>query len=143
MPFILIFLNNDNIKFTQISLFFLKEKVDENNYVVIKYYILLTVQAFGDILLNSEVYAKMPKTLADIKKSLECHLGKRLQLRANGGRKKTVECAGVLSETYRAVFVVELDQEDNACKRVSYSYTDILTEAVEITFLDDTIAVAK
>ncbi len=76
----------------------------------------------------------MPKTLADIKKSLDCHLGKRLQLRANGGRKKTVECAGILRETYRAIFVVELDQEDNTCKRVSYSYTDILTEAVEITF---------
>ena len=80
----------------------------------------------------------MPKTLADIKKSLDGHLGKRLQLRANGGRKKTVECEGVLSETYHAVFVVELN-EDNAQKRVSYSYTDILTEAVEITFLDDVI----
>lgn len=81
----------------------------------------------------------MPKTLADIKKSLDCHLGKRLQLRANGGRKKTVECEGVLSETYNAIFVVELN-EDNAQKRVSYSYTDILTEAVEITFLDDSQA---
>lgn len=86
----------------------------------------------------------MPKSLADIKKSLDGHLGKRLQLRANGGRKKTIECAGVLSETYQAVFVVELDQEDNTCKRVSYSYTDILTEAVQITFLDDVqIAIAK
>ena len=83
----------------------------------------------------------MPKSLADIKKSLDGHLGKRLQLRANGGRKKTVECEGVLSETYHAVFVVELN-EDNAQKRVSYSYTDILTEAVEITFLDD-VAIAK
>ena len=83
----------------------------------------------------------MPKTLADIKKSLDGHLGRRLQLRANGGRKKTVECEGVLSETYHAVFVVELN-EDNACKRVSYSYTDILTEAVEITFLDD-VAIVK
>ena len=85
----------------------------------------------------------MPKTLADIKKSLECHLGKRLQLKANGGRKKTVECEGVLSETYRAIFVVELDQEDNTQKRVSYSYTDILTAAVEITFIDDSVAVIK
>jgi len=80
----------------------------------------------------------VPKSLADIKKSLDGHLGKRLRLTANGGRKKTVECAGVLSETYHAVFVVELDQEDNTFKRVSYSYTDILTEAVQITFLDDT-----
>jgi len=86
----------------------------------------------------------MPKTLADIKKSLDCNLGKRLRLKANGGRKKTVESNGVLSDTYHAVFVVELDQEDNACKRVSYSYTDILTEAVEITFLDDAqVAIAK
>ena len=85
----------------------------------------------------------MPKTLADIKKSLDAHLGKRLQLRANGGRKKTVECEGVLSETYHAIFVIELNQEDNACKRVSYSYTDILTEAVEITFLDDALAAIK
>ena len=77
----------------------------------------------------------MPKTLADIKKSLDSHLGKRLQLRANGGRKKTVECEGVLSDTYHAVFVVELN-EDNACKRVSYSYTDILTEAVEMDSLE-------
>ena len=79
----------------------------------------------------------MPKTLADIKKSLDSNLGKRLQLKANGGRKKTIECAGVLRETYHAIFVIELDQENSAFKRVSYSYTDILTEAVEITFLDD------
>ena len=109
--------------------------------MVIKYYILLTLIYFCSTLLVSEVYAKMPKTLADIKKALDCHLGKRLQLKANGGRKKTVECEGILSDTYHAVFVVELN-EDNACKRVSYSYTDILTEAVEITFLDD-VVIAK
>lgn len=79
----------------------------------------------------------MPKTLADIKKSLDAHLGKRLHLKANGGRKKTIERAGVLRETYRAVFVVELDQDENAFERVSYSYADILTEAVEITVLGD------
>lgn len=84
----------------------------------------------------------MPKTLADIKKSLDCHLGRRLQLKANGGRKKTVERAGILRETYRAVFVVDLDQDENAFERVSYSYTDILTEAVEITFDDDATKVA-
>ncbi|WP_102693391.1 biofilm formation stimulator Veg [Rummeliibacillus pycnus] len=84
----------------------------------------------------------MPKTLADIKKSLDCHLGRRLQLRANGGRKKTIERAGILRETYRAVFVVDLDQDENAFERVSYSYTDILTEAVEITFDDEATKVA-
>ena len=77
------------------------------------------------------------KTLMEIKKGLEGHIGKRLRLTANGGRRKTVIRSGVLSETYPAVFVVELDKEENAFERVSYSYADVLTEAVEINFLDE------
>jgi len=73
----------------------------------------------------------------EIKKGLEGHIGKRLRLTANGGRRKTVIRSGVLSETYPAVFVVELDKEENAFERVSYSYADVLTEAVEINFLDE------
>lgn len=80
----------------------------------------------------------MPKTLADIKKSLDLHLGKRLLLKANGGRKKTVERAGILRETYHSVFVIELDQDEHSFERVSYSYADILTEAVEITVYEGT-----
>jgi uncharacterized protein Veg len=80
----------------------------------------------------------MPKTLADIKKSLDMHLGKRLILKANGGRKKTVERAGILRETYHSVFVIELDQDEHSFERVSYSYADILTEAVEIVVYEGT-----
>lgn len=80
----------------------------------------------------------MPRTLSDIKKNLDSNLGKRLMLKANGGRKKTIERSGVLAETYPAVFVVELDQEENAFERVSYSYADVLTQTVQITFYEDT-----
>ncbi len=80
----------------------------------------------------------MPKTLASIKKSLDSNLGKKLMLKANGGRRKTIERSGVLAETYPSVFVVELDQDENAFDRVSYSYADVLTEAVELTFYEDT-----
>ncbi|MFY4777221.1 biofilm formation stimulator Veg [Metabacillus sp. RGM 3146] len=76
----------------------------------------------------------MAKTLSDIKKVLDLNLGKRLTLKANGGRKKTIERSGVLAETYPAVFVIELDQEENAFERVSYSYADVLTETVQLTF---------
>jgi uncharacterized protein Veg len=79
----------------------------------------------------------MPKTLADIKKSLDSNLGKRLMLKANGGRRKTIERSGVLAETYPSVFVVQLDQEENAFERVSYSYADVLTDTVELTFYDE------
>ncbi|PXW81542.1 uncharacterized protein Veg [Pseudogracilibacillus auburnensis] len=77
------------------------------------------------------------KTLMEIKKGLEGQIGKRLKLTANGGRRKTVIRSGVLSETYPSVFVVELDKDENAFERVSYSYADVLTEAVEINFVDD------
>ncbi|MET3700054.1 biofilm formation stimulator Veg [Bacillus oleivorans] len=79
----------------------------------------------------------MPKTLADIKKNLDSQLGKRLLLKANGGRRKTIERSGVLAETYPSVFVVELDQDENAFERVSYSYADILTQTVQLTFDED------
>ena len=79
----------------------------------------------------------MAKTLTDIKKALDSNLGKRLLLKANGGRRKTIERSGVLAETYPSVFVIELDQEQNAFERVSYSYADVLTETVELTFYDD------
>ena len=79
----------------------------------------------------------MPKTLASIKKSLDSNLGKKLMLKANGGRRKTIERSGILAETYPSVFVIELDQEENAFERVSYSYADVLTETVELTFYED------
>ncbi|AKS37047.1 ABC transporter permease [Anoxybacillus gonensis] len=79
----------------------------------------------------------MGKTLSEIKKVLDSNLGKRLTLKANGGRRKTIERCGVLAQTYPSVFVVELDQEENAFERVSYSYADVLTETVQLTFFDD------
>lgn len=53
----------------------------------------------------------MPKSIGDIKNSLDCQLGNRIVLKANGGRKKTIERSGVLKETYPSVFIVELDQD--------------------------------
>lgn len=79
----------------------------------------------------------MAKTLIEIKQGLEGHIGKRLRLKANGGRRKTIERCGVLAETYPSVFIVELDQDENAFERVSYSYADVLTETVELSFQDD------
>lgn len=80
----------------------------------------------------------MAKTLKEIKNSLDLNLGKKLLLKANGGRKKTIERSGTLAETYPSVFIIELDQEDSSFERVSYSYADVLTETVQITFFEDT-----
>ncbi|HET7521869.1 MAG TPA: Veg family protein [Bacillales bacterium] len=79
----------------------------------------------------------MGKSIADIKHSLETQVGQRLTLKANGGRRKTIERTGVLEETYPSDFIVKLDQETNSFERVSYSYTDVLTESVELTFSEE------
>lgn len=79
----------------------------------------------------------MAKTLSDIKQALDSNLGRRLTLKANGGRRKTIERSGVLAETYPSVFIIELDQEENSFERVSYSYADVLTETVQLTFTDE------
>ncbi|ASS67672.1 MULTISPECIES: biofilm formation stimulator Veg [Paenibacillus] len=75
--------------------------------------------------------------LSEIKRSMEAHVGAKIMLRANGGRRKTVERSGVLEETYPSVFIVKLDQDQHAFKRVSYSYADILTDSVEVTVCND------
>ena len=56
--------------------------------------------------------------------------------KANGGRKnnRTLRC---VKETYPSVFVVELDQDKHNFERVSYTYTDVLTENVQVSFEED------
>ncbi|MGP6139183.1 MULTISPECIES: Veg family protein [unclassified Jeotgalibaca] len=79
----------------------------------------------------------MPESLMDIKEELDSRLGKKVLLTAQAGRKRKTERKGILRETYHSVFVVDLDQEENAFERVSYSYADVLTSSVEISFYDE------
>ncbi|MCY0876238.1 MAG: Veg family protein [Firmicutes bacterium] len=75
--------------------------------------------------------------LNDIKRNLEGLVGEKILLRANGGRRKTIERTGILEETYPSVFVVKLDEKTSSFKRVSYSYADILTDTVELMVCRD------
>ncbi|CAM2900137.1 MULTISPECIES: Veg family protein [Dellaglioa] len=78
----------------------------------------------------------MPETLASIKEKLDAQVGKNLTVVAQAGRKKTTERKGILRETFPAIFVVDLNQDENSFERVSYSYTDVLTKNIEIDFED-------
>lgn len=70
--------------------------------------------------------------LADIKKDLEAYVGARIRLKANRGRKRVLEREGVLEGTYPNIFIVKLEEANQTERRVSYSYSDLLTEAVEL-----------
>lgn len=71
--------------------------------------------------------------LCEIRKQLEPHVGEKIKLRANRGRRKTYEKEGVLESIYPSIFVVRVD-ETNYFQRLSFSYADVLTETVELSF---------
>ncbi len=73
--------------------------------------------------------------LGQIRKNLECHVGEEIRLRANRGRRKTLEKKGVLESTYPSIFVVRIEEETYK-QRLSFSYADVLTETVQLTFQD-------
>ncbi|MCR8969666.1 Veg family protein [Facklamia sp. 7083-14-GEN3] len=75
----------------------------------------------------------MPKDLIEIKSMLDGRVGEEIVVTVQMGRKKKRERRGTLAETYRSIFIVDLEEEDNV-DRVSFSYRDILTNAVEIEF---------
>ncbi len=72
------------------------------------------------------------KTLSQIRKELEGCVGKRIQLKANKGRKKTFIREGIIENAYPSIFTVSFDNGLNSPRKVSYSYTDILTHTVEV-----------
>ncbi|MGX5376683.1 Veg family protein [Ligilactobacillus sp. LYQ135] len=76
----------------------------------------------------------MPSTLMQIKSMLDIHIGENLTVTSHVGRKKVLTRRGKLSETFPAIFVVELDQGQSAVERVSYSYTDVLTRNIKLKF---------
>ena len=78
----------------------------------------------------------MPKSILDIKNSIDCHLEIVLYLKPTVVE-KTIERCGVLKETYPSVFIVELDRDKHNFERVSYTYTDVLTENVQVSFEED------
>lgn len=77
----------------------------------------------------------MTATINDIKGKFEDLVGEDIVITVEAGRRKTKTHAGVLTETYPAVFVVELNNGDeDLYERVSFNYADVLTESIEIEF---------
>lgn len=77
------------------------------------------------------------KALVEIKEDLDACVGKKFRLRANRGRKKFFERVGILESTYPHVFVIKLEGGQESSRRVSFSYTDVLTETVELTLCEE------
>ena len=87
------------------------------------------------------------EVIADIKSNLDDFVGQKIKLKANRGRRRVYERTGVLEQTYPNIFVIKLDENRSIARRVSFSYTDVLTETVELTVypegVEQKIAVEK
>ncbi len=76
-------------------------------------------------------------SLDKIRKDVEDCVGKKVILKANKGRKKIIVREGILEDAYPNLFVVRISNEYDSVRRVSYTYSDILTETVEVTICDE------
>lgn len=74
-----------------------------------------------------------------IKKELESHIGKRVIVKANKGRKRIVTRRGVLKAIYPSLFVVDIINGEDVVSS-SYTYSDVLTSTVRLTILDEDVS---
>ena len=72
------------------------------------------------------------KTIASIKRNIENHIGEKVTLKANGGRKKILVNNGVIESAHPSIFVVRVDND--VPRMVTYSYSDVLTKTVQLYF---------
>lgn len=89
--------------------------------------------------INGRWFAILEKDiLIRIRKDIEKCIDKTVILRANKGRKKTIVREGILEAAYPNLFVVRINNEYDSSRKVSYTYTDILTGTVEVTVCSQT-----
>ncbi|MFA5407329.1 MAG: Veg family protein [Bacilli bacterium] len=67
-----------------------------------------------------------------IKEKMENHIGEEVKIVFNGGRNRTEEYKAIITQMYNFVFVVKIKNNINEIK--SFSYSDILTQTVEIYY---------
>ena len=72
------------------------------------------------------------KTLANIRRDIENHVGEKVTLKAIGGRKKILVNDGVIESVHPSIFVVRLDNDNQ--RTVTYSYSDVLTKTVSLYY---------
>lgn len=75
-------------------------------------------------------------TIADVKKEIELYKGCRVTLEAHKSKKKLYRKVGVIEAVYPCIFTVSVHEENRVPQRLSFSYTDVLTQSVKITLED-------
>lgn len=76
------------------------------------------------------------QNLQQIRSGIERNLGRRVYLKTQRGRSRSVENEGILENSFPSVFTV-LVQQGKGERRISYAYSDLFTKHLELRWLDD------
>ncbi|MCL2356097.1 MAG: Veg family protein [Defluviitaleaceae bacterium] len=71
-----------------------------------------------------------------VRNDIQRNIGSKVRLETNKGRHKSVISKGVISNVYPSIFTVQLNDGPGPSRKLSFSYTDVLTNAVEITLCE-------
>ena len=71
-----------------------------------------------------------------VRSDIQKIIGSKVKLETNKGRQKSVVNRGVIANVYPSIFTVQLSEGPNISRKLSFSYTDVLTNTVEITLCE-------
>ena len=69
-------------------------------------------------------------TIDIIKNKIDKKIGNNVRVIYNGSRNRKEEYSGVIAETYNYIFIVKMDGNE----KKSFSYSDVLTNTIEVFF---------
>jgi uncharacterized protein Veg len=92
---------------------------------------------FANFINTSEVtYVFDKNDMRNVRKDIERRIGSRVILETNKGRHKSVINEGVIANVYPSIFTIQLMENESPMRKLSFSYTDVLTNSVEITLAE-------
>jgi len=71
-----------------------------------------------------------------VRNDIQKIIGSKVRLETNKGRHKSVVNSGIVTNVYPSIFTIELSEGTNPSRKMSFSYTDVLTNTVEITLCE-------
>lgn len=74
-----------------------------------------------------------PNDITSLKTDINEMIGQKIMIKGSLGRCRTFEKEATIEKTYPNIFVIKYEEEN---RNVTYSYTDILTRAVEVDVFD-------
>ena len=69
--------------------------------------------------------------LSKLKEDIGFCIGQRVRVTTNKVKKKVLTKEGVVESAYPNIFTVKYEDEQSS-RRISYSYTDVLTNTIEV-----------